>query len=48
MLYYKLLNSEGEVVGLTATPDPMDDPEWILITEEEYLVLCEEKGWEPR
>ena len=48
MLYYKLLDVEGNVMGLTATPDPLDDPEWILITYEEYLAHCEALGWEPR
>ena len=49
--YYKILNENGEVIGICTTTSeqlPVVPDNYVEITYEEYLEVCEQLGIYPR
>lgn len=49
-VYFKIVNSNGEVIGIATSTEPLEviPEDHIQITYEEYLAICEEYGFVPR
>lgn len=41
-MYHKILDKDGNVIGISGNDDAVEDEDWIEITEEEYKLLDEE------
>lgn len=40
-MYHKIVNKEGNIIGISANDDAVEDENWIEITKEEYDEILE-------